>query len=66
MEPSVDDLLSFKEFPLIQEGNSTSAQLNIDSPKKVSPVRETETPPEGLKFFYYFTKTEFKLLLIVF
>lgn len=46
MEPSVDDLLSFKEFPLIQEGNSTSAQLNIDSPKKVSPVRETETPPE--------------------
>ncbi|XP_039447839.1 protein YIPF1 [Culex pipiens pallens] len=46
MEPSVDDLLSFKEFPLIQEGNSTSAQLNIDSPKKVSPVRETESPPE--------------------
>lgn len=46
MEPSVDDLLSFKEFPLIQEGNSNSAQLNIDSPKKVSPVRETETPPE--------------------
>lgn len=46
MEPSVDDLLSFKEFPLIQEGNSNSAQLNIDSPRKVSPVREAETPPE--------------------
>ncbi|KXJ79593.1 protein YIPF1 [Aedes albopictus] len=46
MEPSVDDLLSFKEFPLIQEGNSNSAQLNIDSPKKVSPSRETDSTSE--------------------
>lgn len=42
----MDDLLSFKEFPLMQEGNSNSAQLNIDSPKKVSPVRETSVPAE--------------------
>lgn len=64
MEPSVDDLLSFKEFPLIQEGNSTSAQLNIDSPKKVSPSREsdnaseeTETPKSSSFFtFEYYQK----------
>ncbi|XP_058830768.1 protein YIPF1 [Topomyia yanbarensis] len=62
MEPSVDDLLSFKEFPLIQEGNSNSAQLNIDSPKKVSPSRESTTEEESttlpkgtspLSFEYY-------------
>lgn len=46
MEPSVDDLLSFKEFPLMQEGNSNSAQLNIDSPKKVSPTRESDDSEE--------------------
>ncbi|XP_062549543.1 protein YIPF1 [Armigeres subalbatus] len=62
MEPTVDDLLSFKEFPLIQEGNSNSAQLNIDSPKKTSPSREsdnvseeTETPKSSsfFTFEYY-------------
>ncbi|XP_055624307.1 protein YIPF1 [Toxorhynchites rutilus septentrionalis] len=61
MEPSVDDLLSFKEFPLIQEGNSNSAQLNIDSPKKVSPSRESDSTEEAtpaksssfLSFEYY-------------
>lgn len=46
MEPTVDDLLSFKEFPLMQEGNSNSAQLNIDSPKKVSPTRESDNGEE--------------------
>ncbi|XP_055532777.1 protein YIPF1 [Wyeomyia smithii] len=62
MEPSVDDLLSFKEFPLISEGNANSAQLNIDSPKKTSPNREipsdeeNSTTPKGssfLSFEYY-------------
>lgn len=60
MEPTVDDLLSFKEFPLMQEGNSNSAQLNIDSPKKPSPARESSSedgvPVKGssfLSFEYY-------------
>ncbi|XP_055605567.1 protein YIPF1 [Uranotaenia lowii] len=62
MEQSVDDLLSFKEFPLIQDGNSTSAQLNIDSPKKTgnpsrdfSPNEEAPTPKSAsfLTFEYY-------------
>ena len=49
MDTDPHDLLSFKEFPLIEENftNSNTAQLSINSPKKSSPIIDDENEGES-------------------
>ncbi|XP_052892171.1 protein YIPF1 [Anopheles moucheti] len=48
MDASVDDLLSFKEFPLINEASgSQSAQININSPQRTLPSIDDEDDEDG-------------------
>uniref|UniRef100_A0A2M4BUQ2 Protein YIPF n=1 Tax=Anopheles marajoara TaxID=58244 RepID=A0A2M4BUQ2_9DIPT len=48
MEPTTaDDLLSFKEFPLIQETSGSSAQININSPQRSASISPSRQQDEG-------------------
>ncbi|XP_058066830.1 protein YIPF1 isoform X2 [Anopheles bellator] len=65
MEATADDLLSFKEFPLIEETSGSSAQININSPQRTTASSAIEThddtatqdssskPASILSFEYY-------------
>ncbi|XP_049290468.1 protein YIPF1 [Anopheles funestus] len=48
MDASVDDLLSFKEFPLMNEASgSQSAQININSPQRAVPSIDDQDDQDG-------------------
>ncbi|XP_035916853.1 protein YIPF1 [Anopheles stephensi] len=48
MDASVDDLLSFKEFPLMNEASgSQSAQININSPQRSHPKLDDQDEDDG-------------------